>query len=73
MAFMAGALSIAAEEAYGLRLADVAGQILMHAQNREGIVIEGESVPLVLDGSAATTRPQPHELLPGRGPNGDGP
>lgn len=69
--FMAGTLSIQDEESYGLRLAEVAGQILVHARGRGQLVIEGQAT--VIDGlsGGVILEPGRRELPPGSWP-GDG-
>lgn len=57
--FMAGTLSVADEEAYGLWLAEIAGRILIHAKMRAHLVVDGQAI--VIDG-------QPMELALEPGP-----
>ena len=55
--YMAGTLSVSDEEAYGLRLAEVAGRILIHATVRAQLVVEGQLV--VIDGTTGAVLLQP--------------
>ena len=46
--FMAGDLSIVAEEAYAHRLVDVAEMMMHHANARKRLVIDGHATPLAI-------------------------
>jgi len=64
--FMAGQLSIQAEEAYAYRLVDIAERLLGHAHARKRLVIDGQITGLVIE-------PELRELPPGNDINGDWP
>ena len=69
--FMAGELSVAAEEVYASRLIDIAERMLLHAKARKGLVLHDEPTPLILD--AEFVRVEYHvPELPSVSTSGDG-
>ena len=68
--FQTGDLSIDAEEAYALRLIDVAERLLGHAKDRKGPMINGEPTPLVIDAGWVRVEEGLFELPPGSEPGG---
>ena len=71
--YMAGELSIAAEEAYALRLIDIAERLLAHAKGRKGLVLDGEPTPLVIEANAVVVDHEAPESPPGCDATSDGP
>ena len=69
--YMAGDLSIEAEESYTLRLVDVAERLLAHARRRKGLVLDGDPTPLVIDAPFVRVDDM-RELPPGSQPDGHG-
>ena len=67
--YMAGDLSIAAEEAYALRLIDLGERLLLHAKRRKGLVLDGESSPLVIEPEFVREEYELRELPPGSAPD----
>jgi hypothetical protein len=47
--YLAGDLTIEAEESYALRLFDIGERLLAHARRRKGLVLDGAPTSLVLD------------------------
>ena len=66
------AVSIDDEEAYALRLIDVADRLLEHAKARKGLDRDGQPTPLVIDAEFIRVENDIRELPPGGGLDGDG-
>jgi hypothetical protein len=69
--YMAGDLSIEAEEAYALRLIDVGERLLGHAKSRKGLVLDGAPTQLVIEAPFVRVEHTVHELPPGNKPGDD--
>lgn len=70
--YLAGALSIDAEEAYVLRLVDMAERLLVHAKHRKGLTLHGEPTPLVIGANAVVMGYQAPDLPPGSDTTSEG-
>jgi hypothetical protein len=69
--FTDGAMSVTAEEAYGLQLIDLGERLLAHAKARKGLALDGEPTPLVIEaGYAHLQNGESSELPPGNEPDG---
>jgi len=68
--YMAGDLSIEAEEAYALRLIDIGERLLAHAKNCKGLVLDGEPTELVIDAEFVRVDYEPRGLPPGSASDG---
>jgi len=65
LAYLAGDLSIEAEEAYALRLIHIGERLLKHAEIRKGVVLDGEPTQFVID--ADCVQAPPDEQIRGLG------
>lgn len=63
--YMAGDLSIAAEEAYARRLIEVGERLLTHAHSRKNLVLEAEPTLFVLEAEPMYVDHEVRELPPG--------
>jgi|SRR5215470_697795 len=72
LAYLAGTLSAEAEEAYALRLVNIAERLLAHAKSRQGFVLDGEPTRLIIDAESVRVGYAVRELPPGRQPGTTG-
>ena len=69
--YMAGDQSIAAEEAYALRLIDVGERLFAHVKSRKRLVLDGEPTQLVFEAEFVRVDYDVRELPPGSEPGDD--
>ena len=70
--FMTGQLSIEAEEAYAYALDDLAERITRQARARKGLVLDGQTTPVVIEAGWVHFDPDCPELPPGSEFGNDG-
>ena len=66
--FMSGDLSAEAERAFAYQLKDLAEQLVLHANARRGMTVDGQPTPLIIDADFVRVQSELPELLPGRTP-----
>lgn len=67
--YLAGALSVEAEEAYAESLIDIGERLLDHVRIRKGLDHNGEPTPLIIDAEFVRVDVDVRELPPGGQPD----